>query len=111
MEKTYFCLGCTESYGYNHGMVEYDFIITDDIKDAINRAEELSIDVVEEYYHILADNYEDEEEEEVDADTIFSDEARGECYVVNIDKDVDELFNMVDMYSVEEFIDQYCEAV
>ena len=110
MEKTYFCLGCTESYGYNHGMVEYDFIITDDIKDAINRAEELSIDVVEEYYHILSDNYEDEEEE-VDADTIFSDEARGECYVVNIDKDVDELFNMVDMYSVEEFIDQYCEAV
>lgn len=112
MEKTYLCVGCTYSYGYNHGMIEYDFIVTDDVKEAIDRAEELSIDVVEEYFHILADNYEDvDEDEEVDADTVFSDEACAECYVVNIDKDVDELFSMVDMYCVEEFIDRYCEPV
>ena len=102
MEKTYFCLGCTESYGRNR-MYEYDFITTDKEQEAFERAEELSYDVIDEYSYVLSDIYEDE-------DTMLSEELCAEYYIVNIDKNIDELFKMVNEYGIEDFIHKFCKG-
>ena len=105
MNNIYFCIGSTNSYGYDHGMVSYDFIETDDKTAALERAFELSNEVIEDYMYIFKDEYDNEED-------VYSEESCSEYYLVDLScDDIDDLFDMVDEYGIEDFIDKFCKEV